>query len=62
MTESQFNIAVIDKISQIMKAVRDYQNNPVKAAEYIERNIAAIAEAGKKFGSSTVINELFNGK
>jgi hypothetical protein len=59
MTEQQYNSLVETKITQIMKAVADYQNNPDKAKEYIVRTIRNISEAGKQLGEMSLVNELF---
>jgi predicted HTH transcriptional regulator len=51
--------AYFNKVNQIMKAVEDYNNNPVKAEKYIRNQIDNIWEAGKKTGSMCVVDELF---
>jgi hemerythrin superfamily protein len=60
MTEKEYNHLVEIKIAQIFKAVRDHHNNPNKAEEYIYNTIKNIAEAGKKLGEMSVLDEIFN--
>lgn len=59
MSEKEINSLVENKILSIMKAVKDYPNNPEKASTYIKDNIINIFEAGKKFGNSQLVDELF---
>lgn len=59
MSEKEFDFHVDNKISQLMKAVADYQNNPDKAKDYIFTTVKNIVKASKKFGETSVTNELF---
>ena len=59
MSEKEFNALIDTKINQILKAAADYQNNPDKTKEYINRTILNIAEASKEFGKMSVTEELF---
>lgn len=57
--EQEIEKAFQIKLEQIIKAARDYHNNPAKAEEYIRRQINNIWIAGKKAGNLSVVNELF---
>jgi len=59
MSEKEFDFHVDNKISQLMKAVADYQNNPDKAKDYIFTTVKNIVKASKEFGETSVTNELF---
>ena len=59
MTEKEFDFLVETKISSLLKAAKDYQNNPGKAQDYITRTVMNISEAGKKFGQNSIVDELF---
>ena len=60
MTEAQFDFLVETKISSLLKAAADYQNNPDKAKDYIIETVMNISKAAKKFGENSVVNELFS--
>jgi hypothetical protein len=55
----EFNRIIEHKLSQILKAAEDYQNNPDKAKAYIERTIRNIVEASQQLGQLSVVDELF---
>ena len=59
MSEKEFDFHVENKISQLLKAAADYQNNPDKAKDYIITTVMNISKAAKKFGETSVTNELF---
>lgn len=59
MSEKEFNALIATKINQILKATADYQNNPDKAKEYINRTVLNIVEASKEYGKLTITEELF---
>ena len=60
MSEKEFNFYVETKAIQILKAAKDYQNNPDKAKDYIITTVINISKASKEFGKSLVVNELFS--
>jgi len=55
----EFNRIVEHKLSMILKAAADYQNNPDKAKAYIERTIRNIVEASQQLGQLSFVDELF---
>lgn len=59
MSEKEFNRLVECKISSILKAAADYNNNPDKAKNYIIRTVKNISEASKELGNMAVVDELF---
>lgn len=59
MSEKEFDFHIDNKISQILKAAIDYQNNPDKAKEYIFNTVKNIVKASKEFGKMSVTEELF---
>ena len=59
VTEQQFNQLVEANIVNILKAVEDYQNNPVKSKEYITRKIRDISKASVLFSNISITKELF---
>jgi len=59
MSEKEFDFHVDNKISQLMKAVADYQNNPDKAKDYIFKTVKNIVKASKEFGKMSITEELF---
>lgn len=59
MSEKEFDFHIDNKISQLMKAVADYQNNPDKAKDYIFTTVKNIVKSSKEFGKMTVAEELF---
>jgi len=59
MSEKEFDFHVENKISNLLKAAADYQNNPDKAKDYIITTVMNISKAAKKFGETSVTNELF---
>lgn len=61
MTMLELDKGVELLINSIMKATKDYQNNPEKAEEYIRRKVAAIYQAGKEIGREYALNDIFNG-
>lgn len=59
MSEEQLNFIVDEKISSILKAAKDYQNNPDEVKDFIIRTVRDISKASKNFGESVLVNELF---
>ena len=59
ITEQQFNALVEANIANILRAVEDYQNNPVKSKEYITRKIRDISKASVLFSEISITEELF---
>lgn len=59
VTEQQFNQLVEANIVNILKAVEDYQNNPVKSKEYITRKIRDISKASVLFSEVSITEQLF---
>jgi hypothetical protein len=60
-TEKQLDDAMQKVLVQVLKAAKDYSNNPDKAHEYIVRKVNAIYIAGKEMGKQSVLDDLFNG-
>lgn len=60
-TEQQLDEGVQRVLVQILKAAKDYNNNPEKAHEYIVRKVNAIYIAGKEMGKQSLLDNLFNG-
>jgi len=61
MTRKELDIRIDNKISSILKATADYQNNPDKAKDYIIITVLNIYKAGITFGREDVIDDIFNG-
>jgi hypothetical protein len=61
VTQSQANEALSKVRSQIMTAVKDYNNNPEKAEPYILVRIDKLFEFAVEYGRQSSMNELFNG-
>lgn len=59
MSESKFDYLVEQKISSLLKAAADYQNNPDKAKDYIITTVLNISKAAKLLGKESVVSELF---
>lgn len=55
--------AAKDKIcEQVMKAVKDYHNNPDKAEPYILQRIQTLFEFAVVYGRESGLDEIFNGE
>ena len=59
VTKQQFNQLVEANIVNILKAVEDYQYNPVKSKEYITRKIRDISKASVLFSEVSITEQLF---
>lgn len=61
VTEKQLDEGVQKVLVQILRAAKDYHNNPDKAEEYITRKVNAIYTCGKEMGRSCALDAIFNG-
>jgi hypothetical protein len=59
VTEQQFQEGIQTISNSIMKAVRDYPNNPEKAEEYIRRKVRDMAQAGILYSEISIVKEIF---
>lgn len=59
MSEQEFDMLLNNKISSLLKAAKDYVNNPDKAKDYIITTVISISKAAKKFGENSTVDELF---
>ena len=59
MSEKELNLLLDVKISGLLKAAKDYQNNPDKAKDYIITTVINISKASRKLGEMSITDELF---
>jgi hypothetical protein len=61
VTQSEATQALSKVRSQIMTAVKDYNNNPEKAEPYILVRIDKLFEFAVEYGRANALDDIFNG-